>query len=65
MRDPCSLVHTCDNIEAYRISYAYPRVPLKSRVQWQNINVPKVYPPLYTRVMGRPKKTEGKLMRKK
>jgi hypothetical protein len=65
MRDPCSLVHTCYSIEAYRRAYAYPLVPLKSRVHWKKTNVPKVYPPLFTKVMGRPKKIGGKLMRKR
>jgi hypothetical protein len=46
-RDPCSLVHTCYTIEAYRRAYDYPLVPLKSRVHWQKMNVPKVHPPLH------------------
>lgn len=59
-RDPCSLVHTCYSIATYRKAYAYPLVPLRSRVHWEKVNAVKVHPPLYTKVMGRPKKSRRK-----
>jgi hypothetical protein len=59
-RDACTLVHSCYTIETYKRAYAYTLVPLRSRVHWEKMNGVKVHPPLYTKVMGRPKKNRRK-----
>jgi hypothetical protein len=58
--EPESLLHSCYSIETYKRAYAYNMVPLRGRVFWEKMNGPTIYPPLYTKVMGRPKKNRKK-----
>jgi hypothetical protein len=58
--NPEKLVHSCYTIETYKRAYAYNLAPLRSRVHWEKVNGPVVHPPLYTKVMGRPKKNRRK-----
>ena len=54
------VVHSCCNIESYMEAYGYNLVPLRAKVHWQKMNGVHVLPPLYTKVMGRPKKNRKK-----
>jgi hypothetical protein len=58
--DPESLVHSCYSIETYKRAYAHNLHPLRGRAFWAKVNGEHVYPPLYTKVMGRPKKNRKK-----
>jgi hypothetical protein len=57
---PDKLVHSCYTIETYKKAYAYNLMPLRSRDHWEKMNAVVVHPPLYTKVMGRPKKNRRK-----
>jgi hypothetical protein len=54
------LVHSCYSIDTFKKAYAYNLTPLRSRVHWEKMNGPIVHPPIYTKVMGRPKKNRRK-----
>jgi hypothetical protein len=58
--DVDALVHSCYKIDTYKRAYAYNLVPLRGRVHWEKMNGVVVLPPLYTKVMGRPKKNRRK-----
>ncbi len=58
--DPETLVHSCYSIETYLKAYEYNLAPLRGRVHWEQMNGVLVHPPLYTKVMGRPKKNRKK-----
>lgn len=58
--DPESLVHSCYSIDTYNEAYGYNLVPLRGRVHWEKMNGVVVHPPLFTKVMGRPKKNRKK-----
>ena len=58
--DPEQLVHNCYTIESHKAAYAYNMVPLRARVHWVKQNGVPINPPLYTKVMGRPKKNRRK-----
>ena len=58
--DPESLVHDCYSIETYKKAYAHNLHPLRGRGFWEKMNGVVVHPPLYTKVMGRPKKNRKK-----
>ena len=53
-------VHGCYSIDTYKKAYAYNLAPLRSRVHWDKTNGVLVHPPIYTKVMGRPKKNRRK-----
>ena len=55
-----SLVHSCYKIESYMQAYGYNLVPLRAQAYWQKMNGVHVFPPLYTKVMGRPKTNRKK-----
>jgi hypothetical protein len=57
---PESLVHNCYSIETYKKAYAHTLVPLRARCFWEKMNGVTVHPPLFTKVMGRPKKNRKK-----
>ncbi|KAM0914984.1 hypothetical protein ACQ4PT_011141 [Festuca glaucescens] len=59
-RDSDQYVHRCYSIEAYKRAYAYKLVPLRARVFWEKQPGMQIHPPLYTKVMGRPKKNINK-----
>ena len=58
--NPDNLVHACYTIDAFNSAYAYNLAPLRGRLFWQNMNAVPIHPPLYTKVMGRPKKNRRK-----
>ncbi|KAM0869263.1 hypothetical protein ACQ4PT_040790 [Festuca glaucescens] len=55
-----NLVHSCYTVETYKRAYAYTLAPLRGRVFWEKMNATRVHPPLYTKVMGRPKRCRRK-----
>ena len=57
---PDKFVHSCYTIETYKRAYSYNLAPLRSRVHWEKMNAEIVHPPLYTKVMGRPKNNRRK-----
>ena len=58
--DPETVVHNCYSIATYMEAYGFNLVPLRGRVFWEKTNGVQVHPPLYTKVMGRPKKNRRK-----
>ncbi|KAM0827899.1 hypothetical protein ACQ4PT_067889 [Festuca glaucescens] len=64
-KDPDQYVHNCYSIEAYKRAYAYKLVPLRARVFWEKQPGMQIHPPLYTKVMGRPKKNRKKTLEEK
>ena len=58
--DPETLVHSCYSIATYNDAYGFNMVPLRGREFWEKTNGVHVHPPLYTKVMGRPKKNRRK-----
>jgi hypothetical protein len=63
--NPDKLVLSYYKIETYKRAYAYNLAPLRSRVHWEKMNGPIVHPPLYTKVMGRPKKNRRKTLKRR
>ena len=53
-------MHSCFTVDTYMQAYKYNLVPLRGRVHWEKMNGVTVHPPLYTKVMGRPKKNRRK-----
>jgi hypothetical protein len=58
-------MHSCYSINTYKDAYAYNLFPLRGRVLWEKTNGVLVLPPLYTKVMGRPKKIGRKPQRRR
>ena len=58
--DPEKMVHKCYSIATYKKAYAYNLAPLRARFHWEKQHRVPVHPPLYTKVMGRPKKNSRK-----
>jgi hypothetical protein len=58
--NPENLVHSCYTVDSYNKAYSFNLAPLRGRVFWEKVNGPKIHPPLYTKVMGRPKKNRRK-----
>ncbi|KAM0842405.1 hypothetical protein ACQ4PT_058394 [Festuca glaucescens] len=58
--DPENLVHSCYTIDTFNKAYAYKLAPLRGRAFWENMNAVPIQPPLFTKVMGRPKKNRKK-----
>jgi hypothetical protein len=58
--NPESLVHSCYTIDTYMRAYGYNLAPFRGRIFWEKMNASAVNPPLYTKVMGRPKKNRRK-----
>jgi hypothetical protein len=58
--NPENLVHNCYTIDTYIKAYAFNLTPLRGRAFWEKMNGPSVHPPLFTKVMGRPKKNRKK-----
>nr|XP_045086731.1 uncharacterized protein LOC123494707 [Aegilops tauschii subsp. strangulata] len=58
--EPESMVHPCYTVEEYRKCYGYNMMPMRDTKLWEKMNGIDVYPPLYTKVMGRPKKNRKK-----
>jgi hypothetical protein len=58
--DPERLVHTCYSIDTHKKAYSYTLVPLRARCFWERQSGSFVHPPLFTKVLGRPKKNRRK-----
>jgi hypothetical protein len=58
--NPENLVHSCYTVDTYNKAYAHNLGPLRGRVFWEKMNGVKIHPPLFTKVMGRPKKNRKK-----
>ena len=58
--DAETLVHSCYTVETYKEAYSHNLMPLRGRSHWEKTNGSQVHPPLYTKVMGRPKKNRKK-----
>jgi hypothetical protein len=58
--NPENLVHSCYTVDTYNRAYAFNLVPLRGRVFWEKVDAVQVHPPLFTKVMGRPKKNRRK-----
>jgi hypothetical protein len=58
--NPENLVHSCYTVDAYMKAYAFNLAPLRGRIFWEKTNGVIVHPPLFTKVMGRPKKNRKK-----
>jgi hypothetical protein len=58
--NPENLVHSCYTIDAFNRAYAFNLTPLRGRAFWEKMNGPTIHPPLFTKVMGRPKKNRRK-----
>ena len=58
--NPESLVHSCYTIDTYLKAYSFSLVPLRGRVFWEKMGGAVIHPPLFTKVMGRPKKNRKK-----
>jgi hypothetical protein len=54
------MVHSCYSIETYHEAYGYNINPLRGRAFWDKVNGVHVLPPLYTKIMGRPKRNRKK-----
>jgi hypothetical protein len=57
---PESLVHPCYTKETYLEAYGYNINPIRGKAFWEKVNGVHVFPPLYTKIMGRPKKNRKK-----
>jgi hypothetical protein len=60
MINPETLEHSSNSIETFKRAYAYNLHPLRGRKFWEKVSGVHVHPPLYTKVMGRPKKNRKK-----
>ncbi|KAM0881790.1 hypothetical protein ACQ4PT_032739 [Festuca glaucescens] len=58
--NPENLVHSCYTIDTFNKAYGFNLAPLRGRVFWEKMNAEPIHPPLYTKVMGRPKKSRKK-----
>ncbi|XP_037452842.1 uncharacterized protein LOC119323323 [Triticum dicoccoides] len=58
--DPETLVHECYTVQTYLKAYGYTLVPLADPKKWEKHNGYKVYPPVFTKQLGRPKKNRKK-----
>ena len=58
--NPENLVHQCYTIDAYYRAYAFNLSPMRGREFWEKVPGPTIHPPLFTKVMGRPKKNRRK-----
>jgi hypothetical protein len=58
--NPENLVHSCYTVDTFKKAYAFNLAPLRGRAFWENVNGVTIYPPLFTKVMGRPKKNRKK-----
>ena len=58
--NPANLVHSCYTVDTYMKAYAHKLFPLRGRVFWEKMQAAPVYPPLFTKVMGRPRRNRKK-----
>ena len=58
--DPGSLVHECYSVETYKKAYAFNVKPVRDQEHWTKMYGIDVHPPVYTKVMGRPRRNRKK-----
>ena len=58
--NPENLVHSCYTVDTFNKAYAFNLAPLRGRAFWEKMNGVTIHPPLFTKVMGRPKKNRKK-----
>ncbi|XP_044390830.1 uncharacterized protein [Triticum aestivum] len=58
--EPESMVHDCYSVENYKSCYGWNLMPMRDMKHWEKMNGIDVYPPIYTKVMRRPKKSRKK-----
>ncbi|KAK1666822.1 hypothetical protein QYE76_054981 [Lolium multiflorum] len=58
--NPENLVHSCYTVDTYNRAYGFNLAPLRGRIFWDKVDAAEVHPPLFTKVMGRPKKNRRK-----
>ncbi|KAM3198316.1 hypothetical protein ACQJBY_073454 [Aegilops geniculata] len=58
--EPESMVHECYTVENYKDCYGWNLMPMSDMKKWEKMHGIPVFPPIYTKVMGRPKKNRKK-----
>ena len=58
--DPITLVDKCYSLEMHNKAYVNIVYPCKDRTEWQRMNGPTIFPPLFTKHVGRPTKIRRK-----
>ncbi|XBI46629.1 hypothetical protein VPH35_110821 [Triticum aestivum] len=58
--DPESLVHECYSVETYKKAYGFNIKPMRDQEHWTKMEGVEVYPSVYTKVMGRPRRNRKK-----
>ena len=58
--DPESLVHECYLVAIYKKSYSFNIKTMRYQEHWTKMEGVDVYPPVYTKVMGRPRRNRKK-----
>ena len=58
--DPESLVHECYSVATYKKAYSFNIKPMRDQEHWTKMEGVDVYPPVYTKVMGRPRRNRKK-----
>ena len=56
--DPEEMVHECYSVQTYLKAYGYNLMPLRDPEMWEKMDGDKVYPPIFTKQLGRPPKKE-------
>jgi hypothetical protein len=51
--NPENLVYSYYTVDTFNKAYAFTLAPLRCRPFWEKINGHHIYPPLFTKVMGR------------
>ena len=63
--DPELMVHDCYTVENYMKAYGYTLVPLRDPKYWEVQPGYKVFPPVFTKQLGRLKKNRKKHLKRK
>lgn len=58
--DPATLVHECYSIDTYKKAYGLNIKPVRDKEHWRKMDGVDVHPPVYTKVMGRPRRNRKK-----
>lgn len=58
--DPESLVHECYSVQTFIKAYGFNIKPMRDQEHWTKMDGVEVYPPVYTKVMGRPRRNRKK-----
>ncbi|XP_044438029.1 uncharacterized protein [Triticum aestivum] len=58
--EPKSMVHECYTVENYKDCNGWNLMPISDMKKWEKMHGIPVFPPIYTKVMGRPKKNRKK-----